>query len=81
MNKKILKKALCLILVMSCISTWAQNSNKDIFYHKDLLGKKWVMYKNGYENPVAIPKSEFEIKTDTGVMKYDIYFYNGKKKK
>ena len=33
----------------------------------------------GYENPVAIPKSEFEIKTDTGIMKYDIYFYNGKK--
>ena len=44
MNKKILKKALCLILVMSSITTWAQNSNKDIFYRNDLLGKKWVMY-------------------------------------
>lgn len=47
MNKKILKKALCLILVMSCITTWAQESNKEMFYRNDLLGKKWVMYKNG----------------------------------
>ena len=66
---------------MSSITTWAQDSNKDIYYRNDLLGKKWVMYKNGNENPVAIPKTDFEIKTKEGTMKYDIYFYNGRKKK
>lgn len=35
----------------------------------------------GRENPVAIPKTDFEIKIKEGTMKYDIYFYNGKKKK
>ena len=34
---------------MSSITTWAQDSNKDIFYRNDLLGKKWVTYKNGNE--------------------------------
>ena len=38
MNKKILKKALCLILVMSSITTWAQNSNKDLFYYNSFQG-------------------------------------------
>lgn len=62
MNKKILKKALCLILVMSSITTWAQNSNKDIFYRNDLLGKKWVMYKNGNEKD---PSFSFVFDTDS----------------
>lgn len=58
MNKKILKKALCLILVMSSITTWAQDSNKDIFYRNDLLGKKWVMYKNVWGIKRSVPQKE-----------------------
>lgn len=60
MNKKILKKALCLILVMSSITTWAQDSNICGYYY-DLRNMNYAIHVSQVITAARQPESMWKL--------------------